>query len=58
MTKLSKLRRSMQSAIAAFHRIPDECDLDWVECKRRLKRMCEAKIRYYALLRKVRMEKG
>lgn len=48
--KLSALKRRMKSAIASFHRIPDECDLDWVECKRRLKRMGEARIRYHLSL--------
>jgi hypothetical protein len=45
--KLDALKRRMESTLAAFHRIPDECELDAVECERRRKKMVEAKLLYY-----------
>lgn len=45
---LNALKRRMESATAAFHRIPQECELDGVECDRRRVSMIKAKAEYFA----------
>jgi hypothetical protein len=49
---LAMLKRQMEAALASFHRIPGECDLDRVETGRRLRRMTETRLRYQAALQK------
>lgn len=46
MSDTSSLKRQMENALAAFHRIPAECDLDRVECAKRIRRMVETRLRY------------